>query len=1174
MARTRNRQARMRLSSIKMAGFKSFVDPTTFHAPTNLIGVVGPNGCGKSNIIDAVRWVMGEGSAKVLRGESMSDVIFSGSSGRKPVGTATVELMFDNSEGRVNGQFAGYNEISLKRQVSRDGISVYYLNGSRCRRKDVRDLLLGTGLGSRSYSIIEQGMISEVVEAKPEEIRGHLEEAAGISKYKERRRETERRINHTRDNLARLADLREEVGKHLNRLKRQASAANRYRKLKQEKRELESRLMTLRWRKLMERIELDGQKLAKQETSLQESISRQRASEAALEKLHQEQGRSNEALSEVQGELYSVGSEIARLEQAIEHARELQKRQKQEFEETEAALKDLEKHMGLDKVQVEELTRGLAEVEPALLDAVDAENKVGKRMEKADSAVHVWQKHFEAHHLQSTQSNRAADRSRVDIEVLDQGLLQAVRRLESLSQETASMDASGLHEDLESLSAESVKLAADEQKKQEELDELRSGLEQAQSDLRSSEEKFRETQRELHTREGRLASLRALQEAALEDQSGEAWLASQGLEDAPRLAKSIQVEAGWETAVETVLNHWLQSVVTPPGGKHAEALGSLDNASLDLIEDQRGQAKAVAGTLAAVVDAPDAVIESLNRVKISHSPEQAWAAIDSLDAVESYITRSGEWIGRGWARVARGQPGQDSMLAREKTISRLDKDIARLVSGTKKLGAASERARSEIQQQEIRISEAQGAVNALHRKRSEVDGQLESRQSSITLMAGRQQNISGEITELRQQIKADESAVSLARGKLEKMLEQMAGLKDERDALDAQRGQLMTERDGARRGLAEARDKRYDLALRAESRRASLDSLRHSLQRMDTQISQLQQRYLGLSEQLAKTGQPDRKHSDKMEALLQRRLETEARLGQARQQVQALEDDYREKDADRQRAIQNSDEIRQNLETARLQQQEIQLDARNIQRQVEDLGADVNELVESLPEGADPEAWETELENLQIRITRLEPVNLAAIQEFEEESKRKDYMDEQNDDLCNALQTLENAIAKIDRKTRTRFKETFERVNKGVQELFPRLFGGGHAYLELTGEDLLTTGVSIMAQPPGKRISSLHLLSGGEKALTAVSFVFAIFRLHPAPFCMLDEVDAPLDDANVARYCSMVKEMSDTVQFVFVTHNKITMEMAHQMSGVTMSEPGVSRLVQVDVNQAAKLAGS
>ncbi|MEE8496622.1 MAG: AAA family ATPase, partial [Xanthomonadales bacterium] len=609
----------MRLSSIKMAGFKSFVDPTTFYAPTNLIGVVGPNGCGKSNIIDAVRWVMGEASAKVLRGESMSDVIFSGSAGRKPVGTAVVELIFDNSAGRVGGQFAAYNEISLKRQISRDGISVYYLNGSRCRRKDVRDLLLGTGLGSRSYSIIEQGMISAVVEAKPEDIRGHLEEAAGISKYRERRRETERRINHTRDNLARLADLREEVGKHLNRLQRQASSAKRYRKLKQEKRELESRLMTLRWRTLMERIELDGQVLARQETSLQESISRQRASEAALEKLHQAQGQSNQAFSEVQGELYRVASEIARLEQNIEHARELQQRQQQECKETGAAVQDLEKHRGLDKVQLEDLTRGLAEVEQALLDAVDAESKAGKTMAKADDAVQIWHEHFEEHHRQSTHSNRAADRTRADIEVLDQGLLQASRRLESLSEETASMDASGLRDELEGLSAESVKLLGEEQGKQAELDELRSGLAQAQSCLRSAEDKLRQTQRELHPREGRLASLQALQAAALEDQSGEAWLAVQGLADAPRLAKSIRVEAGWETAVETVLNHWLQSVMTPPGESHGAALGSLQNASLDLIEDQRGQVKTVKGTLAAVVDAPDAVIDSLNRVRISDS---------------------------------------------------------------------------------------------------------------------------------------------------------------------------------------------------------------------------------------------------------------------------------------------------------------------------------------------------------------------------------------------------------------------------------------------------------------------------------------------------------------------------------------------------------------------------
>jgi chromosome segregation protein len=1142
----------MRLTSIKMAGFKSFVDPTTFHAPTNLTGVVGPNGCGKSNIIDAVRWVMGEGSAKVLRGESMADVIFSGSSSRKPVGTATVELLFDNSDGRVGGQFAGYNEISLKRQVSRDGVSVYFLNGSRCRRKDVRDLLLGTGLGSRSYSIIEQGMISEVVEARPEEIRGHLEEAAGISKYKERRRETERRINHTRDNLARLSDLREEVGKHLARLKRQANAAVRYRKLKQERRELESRLMTLHWQKLMEKVELGAQDLARRETALQESIARQRSAEAALEKIHEDQGQATEEFSAVQGELYSVGSEIARLEQSIEHARELQKRQRQEFEETGTALQDLEKHMVLDKAQVEELTRALAEVEPALKDAITAENKAGEVMAQTELAVQSWQKQFEEHHQQSSDLSRDADRVRADIEVLDQSLLQASRRLEGLGKEALSMDASGIQAVLEELASQSKELNDREQEKQTALDKSRSELLTAQSAFQKSETETREIQRRLHTCEGRLESLQALQQAALDDVSGESWLEKQGLAKAPRLAKSISVSEGWEMAVEAVLGHWLQSVVTKPGSKHGESLGELDGGSLDLLEDHRGGVKSIKGSLAEKVEAPDAVLTWLNRIRVADSLDQAWPDRDQLDEANSIITRSGEWIGKGWVRVARGHTEQDSMLAREKVIGQLQEEISDLSARAEKYAGQSDELRANMDHAEERISELQAEFNALHRKRNEVDGQLESRQSSMAMMDDRQQNISSETAQLKKQVKEDAAVVSKARGKLEKLLSGMVGMKKERESLDARRSKLMADRDAARGDMGEARDKRHELALRAEARRASLDSLRQSLERMDTQLSQLQQRYLSLSEQIARADQPENLHGSEMDVLLKKRVDTETRLGQSRQKVQQLENDYREKDGKRQQAIQQSDGIRQDLERARLQQQELQLNARSIKSQVEQLGADVSELVQSLPENVDPQAWETELENLQIRITRLEPVNLAAIQD--------------------ALTTLENAIAKIDRKTRTRFKDTFERVNKGVQELFPRLFGGGHAYLELTGEDLLTTGVTIMAQPPGKRISSLQLLSGGEKALTAVSFVFSIFRLNPAPFCMLDEVDAPLDDSNVARFCGMVKEMSESVQFVFVTHNKITMEMAYQMSGVTMREPGVSRLVQVDIEEAAKLA--
>jgi chromosome segregation protein len=1074
----------------------------------------------------------------------------------------------------VGGRLAGYNEISVKRQVARDGISVYYLNGTRCRRKDVRDLFLGTGLGSRSYSIIEQGMISEVVDARPEEIRGHLEEAAGISRYKERRRETENRIRHTRDNLARLSDLREEVGKHLGRLKRQANAANRYRKLKQQRRELESRLMSLHWRDLKTLVEKGALELSARETALQESIANQRSTEASLEKLHQDQAQATEAFGEVQGDLYEVASEIARLEQTIAHARELQTRQKQEFEETKSSLDDLEKHMVLDRAQVEELTSALAKVEPALETALEAEGEATDLLHAADGRVAEWQNQFEEYHRLNGEVSSGADGKRAEIEVLDQRLLQSARRLEALDREAESVDTADLQGKLKSLGKASKEFAREERKQQDKLDKLSAEQSKRQAALRKSEDRVRELQRELHMREGRHESLQALQQASLADDGSRSWLKKQGFASAPRLAQAIEVEKGWETAVETVLGHWLQSVVVNAQAKHGKALAELETAALSLLSDQGGKLGAVKGSLASKVRAPDVIIAWLNEVQLATSLDEAWKAREKLSTGESLITQKGEWIGNGWVRVARSQAGQQGMLSREQEIARLEQEIGKLRVESEDLAAANENERKAIEQQAGGFNELQSEINKLHRKRNELDGQLESRQANIDLMDTRQHDIAEETERLRAQIKEDEKAVKQARGKLEVLLEQMASLKQQRDALETQRAVLMEEREAARCGLGEAREKRHDLALKTGSRRASLDSLRQSLERMDTQISQLQQRYLSLSEQIARSEQPEKTHAGEMDKLLQRRVETDSRLGLARQKLDELEEAYRQLDSSRQQAIQQSDEIRQDLERSRLQQQEIELNARNIQRQVEALGAEVSELASALPEDAESEVWEAELEGLQKRITQLEPVNLAAIQEFEEEKKRKDYLDAQNEDLCEALTTLENAIAKIDRKTRTRFKETFEKVNKGVQELFPRLFGGGHAYLELTGEDLLTTGVSIMARPPGKRVSSIHLLSGGEKALTAVAFVFSIFQLNPAPFCLLDEVDAPLDDSNVSRFSSMVREMSESVQFVIVTHNKITMEMMHQMSGVTMQEPGVSRLVQVDVEEAAQLAAT
>jgi chromosome segregation protein len=1162
----------MRLTAVKLAGFKSFVDPTTFYAPTNLTGIVGPNGCGKSNIIDAVRWVMGEASAKMLRGESMADVIFSGSTTRKPVGTATVELIFDNSDGRVGGAYAGYNEISVKRQVSRDGVSLYYLNGARVRRRDVKDLFLGTGLGSRSYSIIEQGMISEVVEARPEEIRAHLEEAAGISRYKERRRETENRIQSTRDNLARLSDLREEVGKHLNRLQRQAAAANRYRKLKQQKRELDSRLLTLRWRDLKTEAENGLQGLAKLETSLQQSVAAQRAAEAVLEEIHQQQNQSNEQFSEIQAELYTVGGEIARLEQAIQHARELHARQKAEFDETSSALNDIEKHIVLDRAQVEDLTRALAEVEPALKNAQGLEEAANDSLLKVEAEVQSWQEQFEQHHQRSADAQRQADLQRAQISSLEQRMLQASKRLESLQQETSGADTTEINLALQSLDQEALQLAEQDSQQQAALNALRNQLIERQSALREAEKASQQKQRDLHTGEGKLESLLSLQAAALAAGDNQQWLVGQGLAKAPRLAKLIKVSNGWEAATEVVLGHWLQSVVAEENEAHVRALAELDDSLVDLLDAATGSVRPVSGSLAEHVQGPDVVLRWLNQVRCADSLEQAWNERGSLGEGQSFLTQAGEWLGLGWVRVARGKPGEEGMLAREYAIEALRQELEQISPQVAAAHQQIEAERDALSSLEQKIRDDQVEANLLHRRRNEVEGQAQSRRANIQLLDKRQLAIAAESAELRQQFEQDETAVKSARASVELAVEAMNTLQQKRQQLDSQRTELLQRREAARTESKAARENRHEFALKAESRRASLDSLTQSLARMDTQLSQLQQRYVNLSEEIARAQDPQQAHKAEMDGLLQRRVETEKRLSQARAGLQELEERYRQKDGERQGAVQASDEIRDQLERYRVMQQEVELNTRTLQRQVEELGGNTAEIAAALPEDANAEDWERELEDLQDKITRLEPVNLAAIDEYEEEKKRKDYLDAQDADLCQALATLEEAIAKIDRKTRTRFKETFEKVNKGVQEIFPRLFGGGHAFLELTGEDMLTTGVSIMARPPGKRVSSIHLLSGGEKALTAVSFVFSIFQLNPAPFCLLDEVDAPLDDSNVVRFSSMVKEMSESVQFIYVTHNKITMEMAHQLSGVTMREPGVSRLVQVDIDEAAKLA--
>ena len=1169
----------MRLTAITLAGFKSFVDATTFTAPTNLTGIVGPNGCGKSNIIDAVRWVMGEGSAKVLRGASMADVIFSGSSSRKPVGTANVELIFDNSSGRIAGEFASFNEISVKRLIGRDGVSQYALNGTRCRRKDVRDLFLGTGVGSKSYSIIEQGMISQVVDAGPEEIRSHLEEAAGISRYKERRRETERRIKHTRENLDRLTDLRDEIASHLSRLKRQANAAERYKKLKIEQRELESNLFALQWLSLQNDAELGRSGLSVQETAMQEQLAEQRASESHMEAIHQEQAVASEAFNTIQGELYSVSSDIARLEQVVQHSRELQGRQKNEHQETSSALQDVEKHMVLDRAQVEDLTSKLAETEPALEMAQKEEAGADTEMQAAEAEVASWQERLEKHHVKNNDLNRKAESQRALITMLDGRMQDASVRLQNLTGETEGTDTGALSQDVIELEKQTNAAAKQLAGQQQQLESNRKELEARRQVLRDAIARQHELKGEINRREGRLESLKALQQAARAGDKGITWLETNGLKSAPRLVEQLDVAKGWEAAVETVMGFWLDSVLVDDTAALSGPLGGLatansDDVELTILENRSSGLKTVPGSLAEKVTAPDAIIAQLNRVQIADSLESAFKAISDQPDGSSAITAGGQWIGQGWVRVAGSQSGKAGMLARKQEIRALQAEHADLQKKWSVLNESNQAERDVLPVTEKAVSELQQQVNDLHRKNSDLDSRLHAARARIEDLKGRQKQIAEESTTLQKRQSDDQAQIKTLRVNLAALLDEMAATEKERAALDMQRQSLLERRDQARARAREARNQRHELALKTGSHRASLDSLRNSLDRMDTQFSQLQQRFLQLSEQIAQNEDPQEKHRGTMDGLLQARVDVEQRLTAARVKMQQLEEDYRKLDAVRQTSVRQVEEIRGSLEKARLQQQELELTARNLQRQVEQLGHEVTELAQALPEDADPEVWQVEFERLGERITRLEPVNLAAISEYEEEQKRKEYMDAQHEDLVSALETLENAIKKIDRKTRTRFKDTFEGVNKGVQELFPKLFGGGHAYLELTGDDLLTTGVSIMARPPGKRISSINLMSGGEKALTAVAFVFAIFHLNPAPFCLLDEVDAPLDDANVGRFIAMVKDMSETVQFIVVTHNKITMEMAHQLSGVTMREPGVSRLVQVDIDEAAKYVGN
>jgi len=1165
----------MRLSKIKLAGFKTFVDPTTVTLPRQLSGVVGPNGCGKSNIIDAVRWVMGESSAKNLRGDELTDVIFNGSSTRKPVGTAMIELIFDNSDGTVGGEYAAFNEISIKRVMSRDGTSQYSLNNTRCRRKDITRVFLGTGLGARSYSIIEQGMISRVVEAKPEELRVYIEEAAGISKYKDRRRETSNRIKHTRENLERLNDLRDEVAKQLRHLQRQAKVAEKYKTHKDDQRRLNAELIVLRLSQMQDRQVVEARLTAEKENELEAAIARQRAFEAKIEKSRAQHADQSETFNGVQESYYKLGAEIARIEQFIQHTRELKQRQQADLDECSETLEELAQRVDQDTQRVTELDRSLGDLAPGWETLRGKAEKSEAAYQQAEAAMAAWRRDWEGTQKEVSELSQRVSVEQTRIEHQESQITTLVTRQKRLEVERRELS-------VDELNAEIATFNNNEGMTRTQLDSAKASLEQIVSEIHQAREAERTltagldaARARLQQSKGRLASLEALQQdALLSGESSEQWLENNALSDNPRLANSLNVDSGWERAVETVLGDYLEAVCVDRLDTLGEALGHVEGARVTLVEAASGaQSAAQPGSLLDKVQGSSVAASLLSRVRIASSLHEALSLRASLADGESAITADGVWVGRDWLRINRDEASSEGgVLVREQEIRALAQECESVGREAESLATQHEQARTRLRELESQRDAQQDVVNQTHRAHVDILAGLAARRRQFEEVTSRVSSLAADADDVAAQITQTDETLAASRKRRDEASAQLDQIEGQRARLGDQQSVVRTALEQARSRYEDDRRAAHEVEVKLESQKSAHESLSENLERQREQMARLTERRDALTESIANADQPLAAHQVDLSAQLEQRLTVESALAEARRELESIDERLRNEVEKRNAAEAEVGDCREAVAAVRISAQEIKVRQDTLLERFAETGMDLDTIRAELPETADVETWEENLQKLEERIGRLGPINLAAIDEHRESSERKEYLDAQYNDLTEALDTLEKAIAKIDRETRTRFKETFDQVNQGFQRLFPKLFGGGHAYLELSDTDLLNAGVSVMARPPGKRNSTIHLLSGGEKALTAVSLVFAIFELNPAPFCMLDEVDAPLDDANVNRFCNILREMSDRVQFIFITHNKATIALADHLLGVTMQEAGVSRLVSVDVDEAIEMA--
>ncbi|HKC43691.1 MAG TPA: chromosome segregation protein SMC [Burkholderiales bacterium] len=1166
----------MRLTQIKLAGFKSFVDPTVIDVPSQLVGVVGPNGCGKSNIIDAVRWVLGETRASALRGESMQDVIFNGSAQRKPVARASVELAFDNTLGKAAGQWSQYAEIAVKRVLQRDGDSSYYINNTQVRRRDVQDIFLGTGLGPRAYAIIEQGMISRVIEAKPEELRIFLEEAAGVSKYKERRRETEHRLADTRENLARVDDIRRELETQIDKLTRQAEVARQYRALQTEATLKQSLLWLLRKRDAENEALRVGRDIDRVTNELEAETVRVREAENRLERARSDHYAAGDGVNAAQGALYEINTEVSRIEaelrfltetrqrleaQSAHLAAQLEQWQRSRSELQEAAAdwqrrrRDAAERLAAAEARVVTEEARLPQSEEAFRGAQEALEEARDAIARAEQASQVEQAHV-AHISRTVQSHE----SRAERLIAERGQL-------------AEPDAQRLAELAEGVAAAQAEAAACDTR----IRGLQEDLPVLEAARSAALARLQELEREVNTRAGRLATLQRIQERLEEEGEVGEWLARHGLQRLPRLWQKITVESGWETAVESILRERLHALQVADWEALAQLLEDPPPAKVSVFGP--GTAARASGVevpfqpLASLVHFVDETVRPLIEDWLSgcfavEGVPSAGARHD-LPVGAVLVNRDGHQFGRYALSFHGPDSGDAGILARQREIEALGEEqraFEARIQEAREVHASAERQLAARREQVAGLQEREAEHN-----RTGHEQQLEHVRvtEAIARVRERLRQIAAELAEITLQIAQEHGARAAAAVNLTRLQAELGRLSTQFDEARADHERAGKGLEGQREAVQSAAREVQEAAFFERECSSKINEIDRTSQTVSQQITDAEAERARTTTELSELRDEGLRQA--LQAGLATRLEREQRLNQTRARQDEAATVLRSIDEERLAAEQKLPPLRERVGELRLKEQAARLTVEQFAQQLADAKADEAALRESLDSKVRASALQAEIGRLQQAMVDLGAINMAALEELGVASERKGFLDAQANDLGQALETLENAIRRIDRETREMLRQTFEEANRHFGVLFPMLFGGGEARLEMTGEEILDAGIEVRAQPPGKRTSTIHLLSGGEKALTAISLVFALFQLNPAPFCLLDEVDAPLDDTNTERFCGLVRKMADQTQFLFISHNKITMEIAAQLIGVTMPEQGVSRVVAVDIEEALRI---